>query len=73
MVPGLDHVIVVWFVPSCCSDSATSAHLDGFYEVRINPYNHPMNQNVIEHFIYVKDKSLFHSEVVLGLNHVIVV
>ena len=71
MVPGHDHVIVVWFVPSCYLDSASSAPIHGFYEVRMHRYVHPLHQIVLKHFIYMYG-SLSHSGVVSGLNHVIV-
>ena len=52
--PGHNHVIVVaWFVPSSYSDSASSAHIHGFYEVRMPQYVHPLHQNVLKHFIYI--------------------
>ncbi len=74
VVPGHNHVIVfAWFVPSCYSDSASSAHIHGFYEVRMHLYVHPLHQNVLKHFIYILDESLSHSDVVPGHNHVIVV
>ena len=43
--PGLNHVIVLWFVPSCESDSAISAHTHahGFDEVRMLSYDHPLH------------------------------
>ena len=73
MVPVHNHVIVVWFVPSCYSDSASSAHIHGFYEVRMHRYVHPLRRNVLKHFIYIKDGSLFHFDVIPGYNHVIII
>ncbi len=74
VVPGHNHVIVVaWFVPSCYSDSASSAHIHGFYEVRMHWYVHPLHRNVLKHFIYIIYGSLSHSDVVPGHNHVIVI
>ena len=66
MVPGHNHVMVFWFVPSCYSDSASSAHIHGFYEVRIHQYVHPLHRNVLKHFIHILDGSLSHSDVVPG-------
>ena len=66
VVPGLNHVIVVWFVSSCYTDSVSSAHLHVFDEVRIHPYDHPLHQEVLKHFIYIEDGSVIHSEVVSG-------
>ena len=37
VVHGLTYVIVVWFVPSCYPDLASSAHLNGSDEVRMHP------------------------------------
>ncbi len=73
VVPGHNHVIVIWFVPSCYSDSASSAHIHGFYEVRMHWYVNPLHQNVLKHFINILDVSLSHSDVVTGHNHAIVV
>ena len=73
MVPGHNHVIVVWFVPSCYSDSASSDHIHGFYEVRMHQYFHPLHRNVLKRFMYIKYGSLSHSDVVPDHNHVIVV
>ena len=53
MVLGLNHVIVVWFVPSCYPGSASSAPLHGFDGIRIHPYHYQMHQKVVKHFIYV--------------------
>ena len=66
VVPGLNHVIVVWFVSSCYSDSVSSAHLQVFDEVRMHPYDHPLHQKVLKHCIYIEDGSVIHSEVVSG-------
>ena len=52
VVSGLDHAIVVWIVPSCYSDSANSVHLHRVDEVRINPYDYPLQWKVLKHFIY---------------------
>jgi branched-subunit amino acid transport protein AzlD len=74
MVPGYNqHVIVIWYVPSCYSDSASSAHIHGFCEVRMHWYVNPLHQNVLKHLIYILDGSLSHSDVVPGHNHVIVI
>ncbi len=53
--PGLGHVVVVvvCFVPSCGTDSASSAHAHGFDEVRMHPYNHLLHQKGLKHFIYI--------------------
>ena len=72
MVPGHNHVIVLWFLPSCYSDSASSAHIHGFYEVRMRQYVNPLQRNVLKHYMFIEDGSLSHSDVVLGLNLVIV-
>ena len=50
---GLNHVIVVWFVPSCYPGSASSTPLHGFDGIRIHPYHYQMHQKVVKHFIYV--------------------
>jgi peroxiredoxin len=73
VVPGHNHVIVIWYVPSCYSDSASSAHIHGFYEVRMHWYVNPFHRNALNHHIYVLDGSLSHSDVVPGHNHVIVI
>jgi hypothetical protein len=73
VVPGLNHVIVLWFVPSGYSDSVRFSHLYIFYEVRMHQYVHPMHWTVLKHFVYIYDGSLSHSDVVTGHNHVIVV
>ena len=46
-------VVVVCFVPSCEPDSASSVHLHGFDEVTMHPYDHPLHQKVLIHFIYI--------------------
>ena len=51
--PGLNHVIVVWIVPNCESDSAISAHAHGFDEVMMHLYNHPLHWKMLEHFLYI--------------------
>ena len=47
-----------------------SAHLHVFDEVRIHPYDHPMNhplhQESLKHFTYIEDGSVIHPEVVSG-------
>ncbi len=35
-------------------------------EVRIHPYDHPLHQEVLKHFIYIEDGSVIHSELVSG-------
>ena len=42
-------------------------------QVRMHPYDCPLHQKVIEHFIYIWDGSLIHSEIFSGLNHGIVI
>jgi hypothetical protein len=58
VVPGLSPVVVavVWFVPSCYSDLAISAHTHGFDEVRMHPYGHPLHWKVLKHFICMRWK-----------------
>ncbi len=73
MVPCLNHAIVVWFVPNCYPDSASSAHLQSFDGLRMHPYGHPLHHKMLKHFIYIQGGSAIKSEVVLGLNYVIVV
>ena len=73
VVTGLNQIIVVGFVPSCYPDSASSTHLRGFDGLRMHPYGHSLHQRVLDYFIYIWDKSVIQSEVVPGLNHVIVV
>ena len=63
---------MVFFV-QCEPDSASSVHLHGFDEVRVHPYDHSLYWNVIKHLIYIEGGSLIQSELVLGLNHDIVV
>ncbi len=48
-----NNIVVAWFVPSCYSDSASSAHIHGFYEVGMHQYVHPLHQNVLIYFIYM--------------------
>ena len=57
-VLGLAHVIVVvvYFVPSCYPDLATSAQTYGIDEGRMHPYGHPLHQKVLKHFIYIRCK-----------------
>ena len=69
----LNHIIEVWFVPSCYSSLASSTHLHCFDGLKIHPYGHPLHGNVLKHFIYTLDGSVIQSEVALCLNHVIVV
>jgi len=71
--PGLNYVILVWFVYSCYPGSASLTHLHGFDEVKMHPYGHPLHRKVLKYFIYIQDGSVFQSEGVLGLTHVIVV
>jgi hypothetical protein len=68
VVPSLNHVIVVCFVSSCLSDSVSSAsaYLHVFDEVKKHPYDHPLHQEVLKHFIYIEDGSVIHLEVVSG-------
>ena len=55
VVLGLSHVkvVVVFFLPSCEPDSASSAHAHDFDEVKIHPYDHSLHQKVLKHFIDV--------------------
>ena len=69
----LNHVIVVWFVPSCYPGSANSTHLHGSDVLNIHPYGHPLHGKVLKHLIYILDGIVIQSEVVLGLNNGIVV
>ena len=48
---GLNHVILVWFVPSVYPKSAISTPLHCCYGVRIHSYVHPQHGKVLEHFI----------------------
>ena len=73
MVLGLNHVIVVWFVPHCYPGSENSTHIHSFDGLGIHPYGHPLHGKVLKHFIYTLDGSVIQSEVALCLNHVIVV
>ena len=73
MVLGLNHVILVWFVPSCCPGSANSTHLQGIVSLEIHPYGHPLHGKVLKHVIYTLDGSIIKYDVALVLNHVIVV
>ena len=73
VVLGLNHFIEVWFLPSCHPDLSISAHLHGFGGLGIHPYGHPLHQKVLKNFMYIFDGSIIQSEVVLGINHVIVV
>ena len=53
VVFGFNHVIVLWFVPSYESDSAISAHTNGFDEVQMHLYDHPLHPKVLKHFISI--------------------
>ena len=73
MVPGLKYVIVVWFVPICYLDSASSIHLHGFDGLTMHQYGHPLHRKVLKNFIYIQDRCVIQSEVGPGLNYVILV
>ena len=49
----LNHIIVVWIVPSCYSGLAGYTHLHGFDRLEIHPYGHPLHGKVLKHLIYV--------------------
>ena len=49
----LNHIIVVWFVPSCYSGLASSTHLHGFDRLEIHPYGHPLHGKVLKHLMYI--------------------
>ena len=68
VVLGLNHVKVVWFVPSCYPVLASFTHLHGFDGLGIHPYGHPLHGKVLKHFIYLLDGSVIQSEVALCLN-----
>ena len=70
---GLNHVIVVWFVPSVYQESVTSTPLHCYYGVRIHSHVHPQHGKVLNHFIFTFDESLIQVGVDLGINHVILV
>ena len=70
---GLNHVILVWFVPSVYPKSAISTPLHCYYGVRIHSHVHPQHGKVLNHFIFTFDESLIQVGVDLGLNHVILV
>jgi hypothetical protein len=53
VVPGLNYVILVWFVYSCYPGSASLTHLHGYDEVRMHPYGHPLHRKVLKYFIYI--------------------
>jgi hypothetical protein len=53
VVQSHDIVVVVYFVPICEPDSASSVHLHGFDEVRMYSYDHSLHWKVIKHFIYI--------------------
>ena len=69
----LNHVIVVWFVPSYPGSANSTHHIHSFDGLGIHPYGHPLHGKVLKHFIYKLDGSLIQSKVALCLNHVIVV
>ena len=54
MVFGLNQVIVVWIVPFCYSDLASSTHLCGLNWVKIHPYDFPLHQKVFKNYIYIR-------------------
>ena len=45
---GLNHVIVVWFVPSYYPGLASFTHLHGFDRLEIHPYGHPLHQKALK-------------------------
>ena len=53
MVTGLNHAIVVWFVPNCYPDSASLTHLQGFDGLRMHPYGHPLHPKLLNYLIYI--------------------
>ena len=63
----LNHVILVWFVPSVYPKSASFTYLHCYDGVRIHTYVHPLHGNVLKHFIYTLDGSVTQSEVALCL------
>ena len=73
MALGLNHVILVWIVPSVFPKSASSIPLHCYYGIRIHSYVHPQHGKVLKHFIYTLDERLIQSGVALVLNHVILV
>ena len=70
---GLNHVILVWFVPRLYPKSAISTALHCYYGIRIHSYVHPQHGKVLKHFIYTLDERLIQSGVALGLYRVILV
>ena len=70
---GLNHVKVVWFVPSCYPGSANSSLLHSFDGLKTHPYGHPLHCKVMEHLIYIWERSVIQSEMDYCLNHIIVV
>ena len=54
-------------------NSARSANLHGFDELKIHPYGHPLHQKELKHFIHILHEHVIQSKVILGLNHIIVV
>ncbi len=56
MGPGLNYVILVWFLYSCYPGSASLTHLHGFDEVRMHPYGHPLHWKVLKYYIYIRWK-----------------
>ena len=73
MALGPNHVIVVWFVPSCFLGSVFETDLHGFDGLGIHPYGHELHGKVLKYFIYSLYGSVIQSEVALCLDHVIVV
>ena len=53
VVPGLNYVIVVQFVPSCYPGLASSTRLQGVDEVRMHPYNYPLHCMLLKQYIYI--------------------
>ena len=49
---GLNHVILVWIVPSVFPKTAISTALHCYYGIRIHSYVHPQHGKVLKHFIY---------------------
>ena len=70
---GLNHAIVVWFVPSVYPKPAIYTPLHCYYGVRIHSYVHPQHGKLLKQFIFTLDESFIQSGVSLGLNQAIVV
>ena len=51
LVQSHNIVVVVYYVPSCEPDSASSVHLHGFDEVKMHPYDHPLHWKVLNFYI----------------------